>query len=377
MPRRAPPARSEATFFTKTRGDDDDIYDIEDSGQPQATNPSSPEYYETLKDTIHLASKNGDKETLQKTINDLKHQERLVHKAQQNKDIKIDRKKFGETPLHISCEKGNEEIVKLLLEKNSKINALDSLRETPLHKASRENHIGTALILLKDENIKINLQNSSNETALHIACENNFENLAQSLIVNKADIAIKDEENRTALHLACKAGSTRIVKLLLDRGANIDELGGKLNQTPLHIAVENGHLDIAELLLNAGANIDAKNKLGFTPLYNAVRTKELGMIKLLLDRGADIEIKDLSGKSALDLVEKNLKSENPDPELQKIKQLFDERQKFEASLILKTLSEDSLKITSKSSGELSSTLRALSIDRLMSLHIHDKSFGVD
>ncbi len=296
--------------------------------------------------------------------------------------------KFGETALHIACNKGFEEIVELLLQKQSKVNATDSLLETPLHKASRENHIGTTLILLKNQNIKIDLQNSSKETALHIACKNNFENLAQSLIVNNADIALKDEENRSALHHACIVGSARIVKLLLDRGAKIDELGGKLNQsplhiavknnhldiaklllenganidelgpldqTPLHIAVKNGNIDIAELLLDAGANIDAKNKLGFTPLHNAIRAEDVSMIKLLLERGSDNNIKDSSKETALDLVEKNLKSANPNSAFQEIKLILDEKNKIMAS----------------------STLRALSIDRLMNLHINDKSFGVD
>ncbi len=387
---------------------------------------------------VHIASKNGEHEALANIIKALKqeHLQSLSLKSGQeknrslnlftafnsndentirklileNRNIKNSFNEFGETPLHLACEKGFEKLAELLLEKKCNINAVDSLFETPLHKASREGHIETTSLLLKNPNIKIDAKNSSKETALHIACENSFENLAQLLILKNAGLNIRDEENQTPFHIACKVGNFRIAKLLLENGAEVDEIGGKpeqsplhiavknghheiaklllengaevnklghSEQTPLHIAVKNGHHEIAKLLLENGADIDAKNKFGFTALHNAVKTSDanVDMVKLLLENGADINFK-ASNKTALDIVEEKFQISDPNQTFKEIQSMLEERQKIEASVALKALSGDSSTIPAKSSVEASSTLRALSIDHLMQ-NIHNQGHGVD
>jgi Ankyrin repeats (3 copies) len=48
-----------------------------------------------------------------------------------------------------------------------------------------------------------------------------------------------------------------VVRLLLDKGANIDTKA-KSGETVLHRAVENGHEAVVRLLLEKGANVDTK-----------------------------------------------------------------------------------------------------------------------
>lgn len=55
------------------------------------------------------------------------------------------------------------------------------------------------------------------------------------------------------LHHAAACGPTKLVKLLLDRGAAIDSIDGEV-QTPLCWAVRAGRKDNAKLLLDRGAD---------------------------------------------------------------------------------------------------------------------------
>ena len=64
----------------------------------------------------------------------------------------------------------------------------------------------------------------------------------------------------SALHAACVKGNTQIVQHLLTGGAqtHFKEQSGK---TPLHFAAMNNHSEILLLLLNAGANKDEVSNL--------------------------------------------------------------------------------------------------------------------
>eukprot|EP01100_Stratorugosa_tubuloviscum_P013982 TRINITY_DN7226_c0_g1_i1.p1 TRINITY_DN7226_c0_g1~~TRINITY_DN7226_c0_g1_i1.p1 ORF type:complete len:763 (-),score=369.26 TRINITY_DN7226_c0_g1_i1:12-2300(-) len=57
--------------------------------------------------------------------------------------------KFGETPLHQSCERGNEDAVCFLLEHKASPNKVNRLGETPLISAIRNGHKGIIVLLMK------------------------------------------------------------------------------------------------------------------------------------------------------------------------------------------------------------------------------------
>jgi ankyrin repeat protein len=72
------------------------------------------------------------------------------------------------------------------------------------------------------------------------------------------------------LFLACRDGYLDIVKLLILKGANIDQVNNHIN-APIHIAHRNGNLEIVKLLILKGANIHIKDKDGYTPISIACR----------------------------------------------------------------------------------------------------------
>ncbi|KAF3056049.1 putative ankyrin repeat protein [Trichoderma lentiforme] len=99
--------------------------------------------------------------------------------------------------------------------------------------------------------------------------------------------------NLTDLIIASYYGHRAVVKLLVEKGADIEAKDNKYDQTPLLWAAEGGYEAIVKLLVEKGADIEAKDKEhGRTPLLWAVKRDYEAIVKLLVEKGADIEAKD-------------------------------------------------------------------------------------
>jgi ankyrin repeat protein len=102
----------------------------------------------------------------------------------------------------------------------------------------------------------------------------------------------------TALHL--NFGNLKIVKLLLDRGANINAVSKNgFSATPLQGAAAFQKIELARFLIARGANVNCRGEAGVTPLHEAAGSGQLEFAKLLLDEGANVNAKDDNGKTPL------------------------------------------------------------------------------
>jgi ankyrin repeat protein len=94
------------------------------------------------------------------------------------------------------------------------------------------------------------------------------------------------------LQIAIHKQSTEMIKLLLDRGADVNSCIGVYTppETPLEAAVETGRLDLVQLLLQAGAHINGlETGHGGAVLMFAAQTGQLHLVKFLLDAGAEVD----------------------------------------------------------------------------------------
>ena len=89
--------------------------------------------------------------------------------------------------------------------------------------------------------------------------QNNIVKLKE-LIEAKADVNIQNQWGKTPLHYVT---TEKLMKLLLDAGANINHQNNNYSYTPLHSACYKP--EIIKLLLEAGADYTIKNKNGLTP----------------------------------------------------------------------------------------------------------------
>jgi len=74
-----------------------------------------------------------------------------------------------------------------------------------------------------------------------------------------------DPTGETALMTAAKVGNLEPVRALLDGGAKVDTADPTYNQTALMIAVRDDHPAVVRLLVERGADVNAKTRTGQTP----------------------------------------------------------------------------------------------------------------
>jgi ankyrin repeat protein len=104
----------------------------------------------------------------------------------------------------------------------------------------------------------------------------------------------------TALDFAAFGGNPGAVRLLLDRGAAIEQRArNKFANTPLHVALLTGDRATVALLIDRGADLAARYDGGITPLHLAASLGRVDLLALLLDHGAPINARSDAGATAL------------------------------------------------------------------------------
>ncbi len=102
----------------------------------------------------------------------------------------------------------------------------------------------------------------------------------------------------TALYVAAQQGQAGVVAELLKRGAKT-EIRTRFNSTPLFISSDAGHLKVVQLLLAHKAAINVHCFENRTPLIAATSNDHTEVVKALLKAGADVNAKDGNGHAAL------------------------------------------------------------------------------
>ena len=114
-----------------------------------------------------------------------------------------------------------------------------------------------------------------------------------------------DLEGVSALMVACVAGNLELVKLLLEKGAKVD-LRTKTGKTALMLSTITGRrlsdvswssrsstsnsVEIIQQLLSKSSKVNFQDEVGGTALVYAVRDQLLEAVKLLLDKKAELDI---------------------------------------------------------------------------------------
>uniref|UniRef100_A0A8C9NXZ1 Poly [ADP-ribose] polymerase n=1 Tax=Serinus canaria TaxID=9135 RepID=A0A8C9NXZ1_SERCA len=223
--------------------------------------------------------------------------------------------------------KSHNDVVEIVVKHEAKVNALDNLGQTSLHRAAHCGHLQTCRLLLSsgcDPSI-VSLQGF---TALQMGTESVQQLLQEGIPLGNSDadrqlleaakagdvdtvkklctvqsVNCRDIEGRqsTPLHFAAGYNRVSVVEYLLQHGADVHakDKGGLV---PLHNACSYGHYEVAELLVKHGAVVNVADLWKFTPLHEAAAKGKYEICKLLLQHGADPTKKNRDGNTPLDLV---------------------------------------------------------------------------
>ena len=271
------------------------------------------------------------------------------------------------TPLHQAVERGDKDIVSLLLSEGCPINVVDNKGRSVLHYAARYGHIHI-LEMLEEKGLDVNIGDDegctplhyaalwgqlesvrtllrlggresmtkvvgTHGTPLHQAVERGDKDIVSLLLNEGCPINVVDSEGRSVLHYAVQRGRYHMIKMLKEKGLDVNmgddegcttlhyaavcgqlesvctllRLGGRESMTkvagtrgtPLHQAVERGHKDIVSLLLNEGCPINVVDNKGRSVLHFAAQHGQIHMIEMLKEKGLDVNIGDDEGWSPL------------------------------------------------------------------------------
>lgn len=227
------------------------------------------------------------------------------------------------TPLYLSIERDNQDLVKQLIKHGADVNQLNKQGQNPLFalvdagtstsmveqliaaginlksKDQQGNTIIQALSnsmskdgalprlkLMLDEGGDSNVTNANLETPLHQAVLSHAPKTAQLLLAAGANPNAQDKDGATPLHYAIRLRAFSQIEQLIAHKAKLN-IYNRFGKTALHIAVEEGDQSLVKKLLQAGANLHSVDKDLRTPLITAVANNDTAMALLLLQHHAN------------------------------------------------------------------------------------------
>ena len=188
--------------------------------------------------------------------------------------------KYGWTPLNLAASHGREAVVEFLLQRGA---------EYDIFTAVARGDVARVKALVREDKTLLKAE-AGVESPLVWAAGHNKPEVLKWLLDQGADINFHNDWDGSVLSVAVWKGHTEIVKILLDRGANIELGAGKdAYGTPLHRACWQGNKELAALLLDHGAKLESSDKTypNETPLCFAVKKGQTDLVRFLLDRGAN------------------------------------------------------------------------------------------
>ncbi|XP_037033284.1 putative ankyrin repeat protein RF_0381 isoform X1 [Bradysia coprophila] len=191
-------------------------------------------------------------------------------------------------PLYFAVQNGNAKIVELLIQKGANVNFRDEDQLAPLHFASIKGGTREIIELLVNNGADVNHSSKHGATALLVAISERNTVVANALIAIGADVNRAEYKyGQLPLHLAAQHGITSTIRLLIEKGANLQGTDND-NNTPLHYAAESGKYAAVNALIRAGADVNAVTNDGVTPLKMAIHYRHLRVSRLLRNNGGHV-----------------------------------------------------------------------------------------
>ena len=228
--------------------------------------------------------------------------------------------------LHEAVERGDVEAARRIIRSNpSLLQQTGYEGYTPLMLAVAKDDLAMARMLL-EEGADPN-DGSFKGSPLHQAARNAGPDIVRLLLDKGARINEEDSQHRTPLVIARELRRTQIEDLLVSRGGQDVDKAARIRQAVergdrqavtalldegipvethvangtalLDAAAENGDVEMARLLVLRGASVKRANHLRRTPLHYAAWKGKTAVAEFLINQGADINAQDWEGQAPL------------------------------------------------------------------------------
>lgn len=186
-----------------------------------------------------------------------------------------------------------------------------------IRQACLNNNLNQVKILLEENNTLKNQRNKkTGETPLHFAVKIGSNRIVKLLLDYGADTTVQNNDGITPLQSAREFNKTNIVKLFnkyedhkkyinnTTPGNNlsiVSQYSSNLSNIDMALldACKNNNLNSVNIAINAGASINLNYEHGWTPLHFASNHNNVRLANLLLDKGASINIQNNTGFTPL------------------------------------------------------------------------------
>lgn len=217
----------------------------------------------------------------------------------------------GYSLLHWAADRGDKDMIAVLVAAGAKIDQKSRGGMTPLMCATYEENLEGGLLLVK-AGADPDLRDDRGLTAFEMLPDKvTTDRLARIELVSTALAMAKDRKpppppglgERLIEEVRKESPDIALVKDLIDKGADLsvtDDCG----DTALHYACSRGrsHRAIVVMLIEGKAPLDAQNGMGDTPLMIASHEVPVidDVVEILLCHGASLNLKNKEGKTAYD-----------------------------------------------------------------------------
>ena len=145
------------------------------------------------------------------------------------------------TALHYAAFRGNIKLIKLLIDNHADPKAKSSKGYNMLHKAAQGNKPSAIIYFNNHHQMDFEEKCSNGMNALHLATFDGMENSVIYLLSFRVRVNEQDNKGNTALHYAVQKEQVRIIKKLLQKGAD-PTIENKRKKTPLFMAQNNENI---------------------------------------------------------------------------------------------------------------------------------------
>jgi ankyrin repeat protein len=210
--------------------------------------------------------------------------------------------RYGLLPLSLAAQNANAAMIRLLIESGADANAPDAAGEAPLVTATGLGSLDAVQALIDAGAVVDAKDKTFQQSALMVAVRANHPPLVKLFLDKGADVNARTRTGETPRWVLPNSvpgfghGVGIIRGGLPERGSRPPIPGA---MTPLMYAARDGRIESAKLLLDRGAAIDGADANGITPLLTAISNNHPAMALLLIERGANVRAVDWYGRTPL------------------------------------------------------------------------------